>query len=517
MAVININKKYLEEKTKMKEEEIIETLNSMGYPTEIEEEVYVVEVTPDRPDMLGWNNVIKSILNYKNKKDPEIIKIKTPSEGSIKIRNEKPGERPFIAVAFVKEIKDREFLYESIIELQEKLDQTIGRNRKKLAIGIHDLDKIKFPLVYKEVKEEKFRALNTEEEKTIEEILNKTWQGEKYRHLVKKGKYPMLYDSEGVISFPPIINSERTKISENTKNFLIDITGTHEETVKYAMNIILSELYERGGEIYNVEGDEIKKMEYVEMNVELEKINKLLGMEVREEELPELFKKMGLLYKDKKILIPPYRVDFMDYSDVAEEIAIAIGYENIEPEPFNYNQEGETNEEENIIKEIFVGMGFNEVKTFFLVSEKELEKINEKQELKLVNALSEDFNTIRPTLKLNLIKTIYENKKEKLPVKFFEIGRVFDKTEETRLAFIIADEEVSINQGIKIIKRLEKELGLKLEIKNVDSDVYIKGRAFAFEDRKNKIKGVIGEVDPSINEKFSIDLPMLLCEMTLPL
>ena len=315
MAVININKEYLKNETNKEEKEIVDILNKLGFPTDVEEDFFIVEVTPNRPDMLGWRGVIRAINNYAGKKEQKYVIDETI--GEIKVYG--VPSRQYIGVAAVTEIKDRNHLIESLIELQEKLDQTLGRMRKKIAIGLHNLDKIKLPLSYKEVEDAVFVPLGEKKEMNIEGILSNTWQGKKYRNLVGT-KYPMLYDSKGVISFPPIINSERTKIDKNTTNFLIDVTGTHKESITSVLNIILCELKDRGGKIKNIKGDNIEKLKYVKMGFDKKNIERLLGFEFDEN---KLLSKMGLKKQREEIVIPPYRNDFMEIADIAEDIAIA--------------------------------------------------------------------------------------------------------------------------------------------------------------------------------------------------
>ncbi len=66
MVVVYLDKDYVKRKTGMDVEEIIDLLNKIGFPTE-EEEKLVVEITPNRPDMFGWEGIIRTVLNYTGK------------------------------------------------------------------------------------------------------------------------------------------------------------------------------------------------------------------------------------------------------------------------------------------------------------------------------------------------------------------------------------------------------------------------------------------------------------------
>jgi phenylalanyl-tRNA synthetase beta chain len=143
------------------------------------------------------------------------------------------------------------------MNLQEKLHVTHGRNRKKVAIGVHDFDKIKSPFTYKTAKfnEIKFIPLDSAKEMNLKEILQKHPKGTAYAHIFEGvSDYPVILDkNNNVVSFPPIINGELTRVSKNTKNLFIEITGTDELAVNQALNIVVSAVADRGGEVYCVD------------------------------------------------------------------------------------------------------------------------------------------------------------------------------------------------------------------------------------------------------------------------
>lgn len=152
--------------------------------------------------------------------------------------------------------------YASFIDLQDKLHQNLCRRRQLVAIGTHDLDTIKGPFRYeaRSPKDIKFVPLNKDKEHTAEELMviyeviqnaqiyrqrrSNIIQSEKhlsrYLHIIKDSPvYPIIYDSEDrVLSMPPIINSEHSKITLNTTNVFIDVTATDETKLNIVVNII---------------------------------------------------------------------------------------------------------------------------------------------------------------------------------------------------------------------------------------------------------------------------------------
>ena len=220
------------------------------------------------------------------------------------------------------------------MQIQEKLHDSIGRNRKKVAIGVHDFDKIKPPLVYRDVDEETFAPLGETRTMSVKEILSEHPKGKDFAHLLKD-KYPMIYDKEGVISFPPVINSERTKLIENTKNLFIDVTGTDERAVNIALNILVCNITERSGKISTVKvsGKKTPELEPKEISIDIESIDKILGFGLNEKQITEILERMRYVVMKLKggrleVVIPPYRYDILHEIDIIEDIAIGYGYNN---------------------------------------------------------------------------------------------------------------------------------------------------------------------------------------------
>ena len=164
--------------------------------------------------------------------------------------------RPYICCSVIKDIHLSDSVIKGIMHLQDKLDQTNGRSRQKTSIGIYNLDLIKPPIEYTAVKpaDVRFVPLGFNEKMGLDEILERHPKGIEYGHIVKKNPlYPMLFDSEGkVLSFPPIINSnDLGKITEESRNLLVEVTGTLHKTVLNTLNLVTLALIDRGGKAYS--------------------------------------------------------------------------------------------------------------------------------------------------------------------------------------------------------------------------------------------------------------------------
>ena len=239
---------------KIDKENLIKLLPMIGSDIdEYDDKQIKVEFFPNRPDYLSVAGVARTLKGFLDieKGLPE-YEVKE-SGINIEVDPELKNIRPYISFGIVENVDLSGNKLKQIMDFQEDLHWVIGRDRKKVAIGIHNLDVIEPPFFYKaaDPDENSFVALETEDEMSLREILENHKKGAKYAHLIEKfDKYPLIVDSNGnVLSMPPIINGELTKLTENTKNLLIDVTGTDEKAVNYALNIIMTSFAEVGGNL----------------------------------------------------------------------------------------------------------------------------------------------------------------------------------------------------------------------------------------------------------------------------
>jgi len=223
----------------------------------IDDDLLDMEVFPNRPDMLsveGFARALKGFLEI----EKGLVDCKTSESGIVfKLDSSVKSVRPFAAAAAAYDVSITGDFLVSIMGVQEKLHTTHGRNRVKVAIGIHDLDKVQSPFTYKAVRpdEVSFVPLDMSEEMNLSEILRRHPKGRDYAFTLEGSElYPVIVDKNGsVLSFPPIINGELTRVSEETTNLLIEVTGKSGLAVNQALNIIASAFADRGGKIASVE------------------------------------------------------------------------------------------------------------------------------------------------------------------------------------------------------------------------------------------------------------------------
>lgn len=531
MVVIEISKNDLLNLLgkELKDEEIEEALFLLKFETKFDGDKIECELNPDRPDMFSVEGIARELKGFLGIETG--IKRYDVSESGMTLKKDKTEVRPYIACGIVKDVILSDYLVKSLMQVQEKLHMTIGRDRKKVAIGVHDFDKIVSPLVYTDVRDEKFVPLNMNQEMSVKEILEKHPKGIDYANLVKD-VYPMLYDKEGVISFPPIINSERTKVTENTKNLFIDVTGTDEKAVNQALNILVCNIVERCGKIFSVKvsGKLTPQLEPTEFTINMDNVDKLLGIGLNENQIVEILEKMRYAVKKMKggkviIGIPAYRSDILHAVDIIEDAAIGYGYNNIEPVLPRIATIGEEAEIEKLYRktrEIVTGLGFQEVLNFVLTNkENNFSKMNADGEaVEIMNPISSEYNICRTWLLPNLLKVLTANKHRDYPQKIFELGDALtiDDNQETKtrqtkkLAAAISYDNANLTEIKSVVEVILSSLGYKYEIKEYNNPSFIESRCGRILVDGKEV-GFFGEVHPQVLANWKLEKPVIAFEM----
>lgn len=249
---------------KFKPQELMHRISMLGVDMEsIDNDKIIMEIFPDRPDMLGIEGFARAL-----KGTLEIEKglpVYSAEDSGIKLFVDSSVNRvrPFIVAGIIREISFTQEKLVSLMDIQEKLHITHGRNRKKVAIGVHDMSRIEAPFFYKAVNptEISFIPLDMKEELNLNEILKKHPKGRDFAWVLEGlERYPIILDkNKNVLSFPPIINGELTRVNEATTDMFIEVTGLDQRAVNQALNILMTSIVDRGGKAYTVEILEIKK------------------------------------------------------------------------------------------------------------------------------------------------------------------------------------------------------------------------------------------------------------------
>lgn len=543
MPTVTLSKHALEQLVgkKLPLEQLKERISYLGTDLEgIEGDTINVEIFPNRPDLLSEQGFARAFAAFIGVK-PGLREYKVKSSGMQVIVDKNVTMRPFTACAIVKNLKFNDENIREIVQLQEKLAVTLGRNRKKAAYGIYPLTKIKFPITYKaeDPAKVRFRPLEYPTTITAIEVLDKHPKGRAYKHLTEGWKkFPFFFDHDNkILSMLPFTNSHDTgKIDEATTEVFIECSGTDLNTCTVALAIITTALADMGGDIYSLEmaypsktftsPDLTPKTKEFDLNY----VNKMLGLQLKEAEAKNLLERMGFGYKNKQVQIPAYRADILHQADFMEDIAIAYGYENFKavmPALATTAAEDPFEKLKKKLAYLFVGLSFMEVSTYHLVNKHTITtamQFDDKKDsyIALANSCSEDYHLLRNQLTASLLQILQQNKHNEYPQRIFEMGKIFlhNKTtetgteEKTMLAVAIADPQATYTTIRQILDYLLRMLNLQYEIKETQHPSYINGRVGKIIINKKEL-GVLGEIHPAVLTNFSLETPVVCLEINL--
>lgn len=555
MPTITLNKKVLFQALgkKLSDAELKDRIPMLGTALEnVTDQEIIVEVFPNRPDLLSEQGFARAFASFLGLKTGLKKYTVHPTTDRVIIEPSVNDIRPYTACAVVKNLKfDDENAQKSnisgapetqgvsqrikeVIQLQEKLHITYGRNRKRCAIGIYPLEKIKFPIRYlaEEPSRIKFQPLESTHEMTGLQILSQHKAGHEYAHLLEGlDKFPIFIDAKNqILSMPPIINSHLTgKITQQTKEVFIECSGFDYPVVSRCLNIIVAALADLGGQIYSLELHYPRKT-YLSpdltpepIKISLDYANQILGLNLNEKDLKKYLEAMGHGYEDKKALVPAYRADLLHPIDLVEDVAIAYGYENFQPSIPNVATLGQEDTFEkflNKVRDILVGFKLQEIKSFHLLDQDSLTKKMNSTALpiKLQNAPA-DFDCLRNLLLPSGLKTLSENQHHDYPQNIFEIGTVFvkDDTQETKvkesqhLTILLCHENTDFTEIKQLLDAFFQALNLPCTLQDANHPSFITGRV----GQINQTYGLVGEIHPQVLTNWSLNVPVTALEINL--
>ncbi len=278
------------------------------------------------------------------------------------------------------------------------------------------------------------------------------------------------------------------------------------------------------------------------ININLKKINSVLGMELKNNDIETIFNNLDFKYEigeSFKVFVPTRRLDINIEEDLIEEIGRLYGYTNLVGKlPITSIKRGTYSSKAKMIKDIrgrLQSLGLNQVITYSLVSEKENEQflIEPKERIVITNPMSEDKKNLRTSLIPSLLSVFEYNLARKIKdIDIFEIGASYYKKdnkyiEETMISGLIYNNYYTNNHQGNIIKvdfyvlkgiieNLLDFLGLNgrynFKVEQLPDEVHPGRSANVVID--NEVVGYLGEVHPNISKKevyvFEISLEKII-------
>lgn len=523
---------------KVTKKQISDSLPFLGLDIESENKDLVrIEYSPNRPDYstdFGIALGLQGLLGIKT----GIIKLNIKKSNKYPI-SVKPGVskiRPFVTGIVAKNGTVDDKTIKQLITMQEDLHFGIGRKRKKSSIGIHDLDKIQFPLVYTTTtRNHKFIPLNSEKEITISEILSTTEVGKNYGYLLGQSpQVPVIFDkNQNTVSFPPIINAAITTVTTQTQNLFVEVTGLNKDDAEDMLSVVATILQTAGFTLESVNISGMKnsspKLESKKIPVASSLINQTLGLNLNHSKIISSLKKSRLdaISKGTNIIctIPSYRFDIFGPMDLVEEVALGYGIHNLEPTLSPSQTIGNTNPVSIRLKsldQIMIGLGYLEALNSSLTSKRVLYDMTNRVPSKIISVLdskSQEHTILRDSILPGLLENLSRNIHESYPQKMFETGIIFQYGdpifEKINFSGISAHKDANFTEIKSILQSaLKIGFGIKIETKTATNPTFENGHC-ATVILNGKSIGVIGKINSKIIENYKIRIPIVAFEVSL--
>ncbi len=532
MASITFPRKQFEKEIGKLDEKMQNKIAMFGTPLEkFDNDEIEIEVFPNRPDLLSYHGFKRAFLAFLGKKTGlKKYELNKPEKDyKVVIDSSVKNIRPYTACAIVRGLKFDDDKIKEIVDIQEKLHFTVGRKRKKLAIGIYPLEKIKLPIIFKALEPDKIKFIPLESDREMSglQILQRHPTGREYAHLLAgKAKFPIFIDSaDNILSMPPIINSQMIgKITEETTDIFVECSGFDFNILNKCLSIIVTILAEMGGKIYQM------KLHYKDkkitpdlttekMKINIHNVNSLLGLSLDDKEIKKLTEKMGHNYIKGNVEIASWRTDILHEVDLIEDVAIAYGYENFIPEIPEIVNIGKEDKKEIIkrkIAEILTGLNILEISNYHLTNKKDqFKKMGvQGEDFVEIEESKTDFTILRKDLTHYLLKILSENVDSEYPQKIFETGKIFAPKETESLALAVAP--ANFTELRQVLEYLLRMLNIEFRISEPDKfpNHFIDGRVAEIILDKKSI-GFLGEIHPKILKNWKIKMPVALFEINL--
>lgn len=532
MPTVTFSLEYLARLTQMPPEQLEQQAFTYGLDATLFEQELEVEVTAERPDLLSAEGFCRAINIYNgvSRSIPEQLE---PSGRTIHVAPEVESLRPCIAALVVEGVDLSHGGLDALIQFQEKVTQTFGRQRKKIAIGVYDLDPITGDLYYTTVHKDEltFTPLKGDRPMTARQILRDHPSGVLYAAtLPEQETVPALMDARGtVLSMPPIINAEGIgAVTHETRNLLVDVTGILQQTVLDTINILAHNFLDTGARVKTVaiatptETFTTPNLDRKEVTFSAKFLNEIIGTSIPKQDLGLYLERMDLHPTGTDIVkVPTYRTDIFSQIDIAGDLLVAVGIEQLQAD-FS-SLKFFTGEADSLRSFVFkVGdlaqrMGLMEVKSFVLTDPDLLNHFSSTY-VQTANAKSRTYSTTRTTLQAGLLEILSRNINEPKPINIYEIGEVLNQSSDRSIhenflwGFASLDARASFAIAKSYTQTLLHALGITYSLVECDAPYYIPGRA-ATVMIDQQVAGQFGEIHPEVLHAFSFPEPVCSGEL----
>ena len=425
-------------------ENISEKFFQLGHEHEIENNIFDMELTPNRGDCLSINGLLRDLSVFYEVTPNNEIYTDDIKSLDIDFVNNSPEACPsisFLKINIQGEISAYKGIFQDYFD-----DLDVNKNNFFTDISNYISYETGQPThCYDAEKVTSLISLETSiEEYEFKTLLDKT--------IKLEDENLVFVQNDEVINLAGVMGGSGTACSKDTKSVIVECAYFNPENVigqsiKYDIKSDAAHKFERGvdplchekvlrrflkivDEHATIKNVEIFKRDYISHNsteipFSIERINNILGLSCNSEELQDYLTKLGFNIDKNKIIAPSYRSDIKTENDIAEEVARVIGYNNIPTQPIKIPKLSNTSAKnlellENNIKTLLISEGFFEVINDPFVNHETNNSI------KLDNPLDSGRKNLRINLEKSLIDNLlYNERRQQDSIKLFEITDVY--------------------------------------------------------------------------------------------
>jgi phenylalanyl-tRNA synthetase beta chain len=401
---------------------------------------------------------------------------------------------------------------------------------------------ISFPVRYSVVEpgSTRFRPLGEAGEMTLAEVLTGTETGLRYAPLLQAfDRYPLLSDSSGgVLSFPPVINSDDTgRVRVGDDHLFCEVTGTDWSTVQLSATILACNLEDRGFRIAPIEivhqgrlptgGSRVlTPMRFMDaLSAARSRIDQVLGVHLDDSEIVRALGRMGwdswrISPDSVEAVMPPYRHDGIHEVDLIEDLSIGYGMDRFEPlmpEGYTIGTSAPLEDLADALRQTLAGAGCEEVLLPILTSESR--PGTPPGIVTIRNPMTQEYGSVRNSLLPGLLACEAASAHAPYPHRVFEVGEVLESGPggiETVVmaAVLVSGNEASFGDTHSIIGLVCHSRGHELKLEPVDDPRFIPGRCCLLHI-DGREAGRMGEIHPALLMESGITRPASALEIRL--
>ena len=431
--------------------------------------LYKIDIPANRYDMLCLEGIARALNIFSGRAgcpDYRLAPIPPASRVTITVKAEVALVRPFIVGAVLRGVSLDAARLASCIDLQDRLHTNLCRHRSLVAIGTHDLGNLTPPFTYEALPpgDVRFVPLKQEREWAADALLAHYAANDlKLKRFVPllAGAIvvPVVLDANReVASLPPVINGARSALTVSTRDIFIECTGTDLRKCRTVLATVVAALAEHCATPFEAEPVDVvdafgaartyPDLAPRELDVDAAEAASIVGVDLPPATMASLLSRMGLGAAASargdviRVRVPPTRSDVLHACDVAEDVAIAHGYNNVPPRvpalPC-FGGEAPLNALCERLRPELAHAGWTEILTWALGPACEAGPWLRRPApaaAVVKDAATAEFEVVRPTLLPGALRTLAANRDAPLPVRLFEVGDVvlLDRAAGTGLA-----------------------------------------------------------------------------------